>query len=227
MEVIRRNAMAEPFEVKDCALIALATGMEAQNLRELADRIRNIPTGSIYYHFWGGMLRPTFDEPEYQNDFAAWAWRSLHDPHLAERLALIDPTGFKEMEDLRREILDVVEERLDESPYIPWAKTGQRFHFEKSQIVVFDTGQRLQEPHELVKIIPHLSLGSVFYHMIDARRRTDRGRSDFSEWLSSFGDKYKSVVESLSGIDPYFTNLMALRNEVEAVLKKYDWERGE
>ncbi len=217
--------MADPFAVKDCALIALATGIEAQNLRELADRIRSVPAGSIYYHFWGGMLRPTFDEPEYQNDFAAWAWRSLHDPHLAERLALIDPTEFKDIEDLRREILDVIEERLDESEYVPWAKTGQRFHFERSQIVVFDTGHRLHEPRELQAIVPRLSLGSVFYHMIDARRRTERGRSDFCEWLLSFGDTYGKLVDALNSIDPYFTTLADLREELEDVLKKFDWER--
>ncbi len=218
--------MAEPFVVKDCALIALATGMEAQNLRELADRIRNIPAGSIYYHFWGGMLRPTFDEPEYQNDFAAWAWRSLHDPVLAERLALVDPTEFKNIENLRREILDVIEERLDESEYIPWAKTGQRFHFETSQIVVFDTGYRLHEPSELPGIIHRMSLGSVFYHMIDARRRTDRGRSDFCEWLMGFGDRYRSVADALHAIDPYFTTLEDLRGDIEVVLKKHDWQEG-
>ncbi len=37
------------------------------------------------------MLRSSFDVPEYQNDFAAWAWRRLNDSSLVERLAIIDP----------------------------------------------------------------------------------------------------------------------------------------
>jgi len=31
--------MREPFIVKDCTLISIATGEEAQNLRELSDRL--------------------------------------------------------------------------------------------------------------------------------------------------------------------------------------------
>ena len=63
--------MGHPFVIKDCTLIAIATGEEAYNLRELHNQLKTIHPGCIYYHFWGGMLRPSFDEPEYQNDFAA------------------------------------------------------------------------------------------------------------------------------------------------------------
>jgi hypothetical protein len=103
--------MATPFVIKDCTLISIAMGVEAQNLRELSDRIKSIPPGCIYFHFWGGMLRPGFDEPEYQNDFAAWAWRSLHDTRLAERLAIVNPTHYRDIEDLRTELIDVIDER--------------------------------------------------------------------------------------------------------------------
>jgi hypothetical protein len=47
----------DPFGVTDCALIALATGERAQNLRELLDRlVRTRDDGVIYYPFWGGLL---------------------------------------------------------------------------------------------------------------------------------------------------------------------------
>lgn len=62
--------MPDPFAVKDCALIALATGEHAQTLRELREKISTIDAGSISYQFWGGLLRPRFDDPEFQNDFA-------------------------------------------------------------------------------------------------------------------------------------------------------------
>ncbi|GLI34410.1 DUF5752 family protein [Desulforhabdus amnigena] len=212
--------MADPFAVKDCALISIATGKEAQNLRELSDRLETIHPGCIYYHFWGGMLRSSFDEPEYQNDFAAWAWRNLHDTRLAERLAIIDPTHYKDIEDLRRELIDVIEERLAESEFVPWARAGQRFKFIRSQIVVFDTGIRLDHPRGLQERIPKMSLGSIFYHFIDARRRTERGKSDFVEWLQSFGeDAYDELIKRINSVDPYFTTLAALRKELEAVFK--------
>ncbi len=210
--------MGEPFIIKDCTLISIATGEEAQNLRELSDRLQKIHPGCIYYHFWGGMLRSSFDEPEYQNDFAAWSWRSLHDSHLAERLAIIDPTSHKDLENLRRELVDVIEERLAESEYVPWARSGQRFKFIRSQIVVFDTGKRITHPAEMEERIASLSIGSIFYHFIDARRRTERGRSDFVEWLQIFnGGRYGDLIRRINAIDPYFTTLADLRRELATV----------
>jgi hypothetical protein len=212
--------MNEPFIVKDCTLISIATGEEAQNLRELSDRVESIRPGCIYYHFWGGMLRSSFDEPEYMNDFAAWAWRSLHDTRLAERLAIIDPTHYKNIEDLRQELVDVIQERLAESEYVPWAISGQRFKFIRSQIVVFDTGKRITRPSEMAERIAKMSLGSIFYHFIDARRRTESGRSDFVEWLQVFnGGRYSDLVRRVKSIDPYFTTLAELRLELAAVFE--------
>lgn len=207
--------MQHPFAVKDCTLIAIATGEEAHNLRELSDRLKTIHPGCIYYHFWGGMLRPHFYEPEYQNDFAAWAWRSLHDSRLAERLAILDPSHYPDIEDLRHALIDIIEERLSESEWVPWARSGQHFKYIRSQIVVFDTGKRIDRPDEMAAHIDGLANGSVFYHFIDARRRTESGRSDFVEWLQADGDeRYDALIRRINAIDPYFTNLAELRQEL-------------
>lgn len=211
--------MAEPFAVKDCALIALGTGERAQNLRELCDRLQTTHSACIYHHFWGGLLHPRFDNPEYQNDFADWAWHGLRDARLAEKLALVDPSVYANLDDLRRELVEIIEERLDESEFIPWARTNQQFYFVRSQIVVFDTTLRMEEPEMLGKSVTRLSVGSVFYHFIDARRRTKSRRDDFSEWLLGFGDQYAGLVQRLTGIDPYFSSLTELRRELETVFR--------
>jgi hypothetical protein len=146
--------------------------------------VQTIHPGCIYYHFWGGMLRPSFDEPEYQNDFAAWAWRSLHDNILAERLAIIDPGQHRTIDSLRQELLDVIEERLAESELVVWAHPGQRFKFIRSQILVFDT-------------------------------------SDFVEWLAAFDDALcTELIRGISAIDPWFTTLTALRQELAAAFDR-------
>ncbi len=206
--------MPDPFAVKDCALIALATGEHAQTLRELREKIRTIEAGSIYYHFWGGLLRPRFDDPEFQNDFAVWSSRSLHDKTLAERLALIDPTGHESLEDTRKELIDVIEERLEESELLPWMIASSRFYFVRSQIVVFDTGRRIAAVEDMASAIPHMSVGSIFYHFIDARRRTPLGRNDFSAWLMGFGDEHRELLDRIALIDPYFTTLTELRHDI-------------
>ena len=155
--------MAEDFYIMDCALIAISTGERAQNLRELRDRLKTIHPGCIYYHFWGGLLHPHFDDPEFQNDFAVWASNNLHDLKTAEQLSIIDPNVCKDIEDLRKEVIEIIEERLSEAEYVPWTKAGQEFQFTRSQIVIFDTGVCIRDPKELLDIIPTMSLGSIFY----------------------------------------------------------------
>lgn len=203
-----------PFAIKDCALAAIAIGRRAQNLRELRDNLQTIHQGSIYYHFWGGLLRPRFDDPEYNNDFAGWAHHGLHDTRLAERLGVIDPTDFESIEDLRRELIDVIEERLEESELVPWSKSDQQFHFIRSQIFVFDTYKRIESPEELALQVPHMSISSIFYHFIDARRRTKNSVDDFEAWLSGFGDKYCDLYYKIATIDPYFISLSELRQQL-------------
>ncbi len=213
--------MAEPFAVKDCALISIGTGERAQNLRELRDRILTTQPGSIYHHFWGGLLRPSFDDPEYQNDFAAWAGRGLHDTRLAERLSLIDPSEFQDLEALRRELVEVVEERLEETEMVPWAKSDHQFYFVRSQIVVFDTSLRVKDVDGWAALLPRFPVSSIFYHFIDARRRTESRNDDFSEWLLGFGDEHTQLIYRLWAIDPYFSTLSELKSELASILGSY------
>lgn len=209
------------FAVKDCALAAIATGKRAQNLRELRDHLAGIHLGSIYYHFWGVLLRPHFDDPEYNNDFASWARHALHDARLAERLGVIDPSDYPVMETLRQELIEIVEERLEEGEYQTWARPDQQFHFVRALTVSFDTGRRLAQPAELATIVPTLSLGSIFYHFVDARRREPLGVDDFRAWLTQFGDAYAELQARLAEIDPYFISIAELRRQLARLLRKY------
>ena len=213
--------MIDPFAVKDCALIAIATGERANDLRELRDRLETTRPGCIYHHFWGGLLRPSFDDPEYQNDFAVWAYHGLHDRFLAERLALVDPTDFGDLEDLRRELIEIIEERLDENELVAWTAAHQQFQFIRSQIVVFDTRIRISKPEELKELIPQLTVGSVFYHFVDARGRTANKNDDFSEWLMGFGDTYDELLGQIASLDPYFKSLTKLRSQLGDIFKEY------
>ena len=209
------------FNIMDCALIEIATGEKAQNLRELRDNLKRTHPGCLYYHFWGGLLRSSFDDPEFQNDFAIWASRNLHDAKVSEQLSLVDPHFYPNIEDLRTEVVEVIEQRLSELEYIPWVKSGEEFHFIRSQIVVFNTGVYLQEAKGLLNVLPNMTMGSIFYHFIDARRRTPEHKNDFSMWLSDFGAEYGTLIGMLDEIDPYFTTLNELRREILLVISSY------
>jgi hypothetical protein len=220
------NSKVEPFVVKDCALAAIATGMRAQNLRELRDGLLAVHPESINYHFWGGLLQPRFDDSEYNNDFASWARHALHDNKLGERLGVIDPADFHDIEALRQELIDVIETRLDEMEFHPWARRDQQFHFVRAQIVVFDTGKRILRPRDLRAVVPTLSIGSIYYHVIDARRREPQRVDDIRAWLQQFGDQYAVLCDRLAGLDPYFITLTELRRALDTVIAECPFDGG-
>jgi hypothetical protein len=215
------NSEAAVFRIKDCALVAIATGKKAQSLRELKDILIDVDAGSIYYHFWGGLLRPRFDDPEYHNDFAAWARHALHDSVLAERLSVITPTEFQDLEGLRQELVEVIEDRLDEIEIVPWARADEQFAYIRSQIVVFNTHKELRRPRELSSAVPHMSVGSIFYHFIDARRRTEDRIDDFCEWLKGLDGDHDSLCADLMALDPYFSTLVELRDRLSELFGRH------
>jgi hypothetical protein len=209
------------FLINDCALISIATGLKAMTLAELRNNLTIAPLDSIYHHFWGGLLLPRFEEREFNNDFAGWVRHSLRDPVLAERLAAIDPSASGNLEELRHTILDLVEERLDENESAGWIRSNRQFEFLRSQLVVFDSNRRLEKPADLAEQISLLSISSIFYHFIDARRRLDEGCDDFSHWLAGFGDEHQPLCQQLAAIDPYFSSLGQIRTELTVLMKSY------
>lgn len=214
------------FAIKDCALAIIATGRRAQTLRELRDVLRDVHVGCIYHHFWGTLLRPQFSDREYNNDFATWCWHSLHDGTAAERFAVIDPADYSDLEELRHELIEVIDERLDETEAMLFARVDQQFHFSRSVTVVFDTHKRLSHPRELVAALPKMSVGSIFYHFVDARRREPIGKDDFQAWLMGMGPEYQGLVEAVAAIDPYFESLFVLRSRLSETFADFFGRAG-
>jgi hypothetical protein len=212
------STATEPFAVKDCALIAIATGRKVLTLMELLESLAGVSTSSIYHHFWGGLLEPRFEEREYNNDFASWARHALHDPVLAERLAVIDPTRFPDLEGLRQTLIDMIETRIEEDEPRGRQAAIRQFELIRSQIVVFDTGRRLSTPRELAEHVPQMSTGSIFYHFIDARRRLEHD-NDFSAWLATIDSGFEDLCRRLDAIDPFFGSLTQLRDGIAAALQ--------
>lgn len=212
----------EPFEFKDCSLIAISTGFYSQNLAELRDRISQIDIASIYHHFWGTRMRPRFDDPDYNNDFASWAWYALGDKILAERLSVIAPSGSEDFEEIRELLIEVIDERIDEIEIPPTASRENRFYFIKSQMVVFETLYTAENLSELVANLKKVSTGSVFYHFIDGRRRMEVILDDFSTWLKvRYGTEMQGLINELASVDPYFRPLSDLRLELIHTMEKY------
>jgi hypothetical protein len=203
------------FEIKDCVLLSLMSGMPpAFNLRELRDRIAACSSDVLYHHFCETTLVASFDYPDYRNDFAVWASKRLGDKVLAERLGIIDPYSYGSMEELRVEVLDVIDERLGELTMVPWARPGHEFYLMKATTIVFDTGERIHQPEELLRAIRRMSTGSIYFHFLEARRRPPVGCDDFTAWLPAFGSAWQPYIETLKELDFYFSTLSQLKRQL-------------
>jgi len=208
------------FRVFDCAPVFIATGIRAFTLREMTESLHVVHSGSIQHHFWGRLLRPVIEEPEYSNDFAAWMGRELRDKVLAERLSVVYPTDYTDVEELRLGIIDIIEDRLYEDILSHTVTARQPFHFLRSQLVVFDTETRIGDPSELGGAVNGMSEGSIFYHFVEARRRNEKRCDDFSAWLESKAGDYHQLCVDLTAIDPYFSSLGEIRDRLENLLRQ-------
>jgi len=200
------------FIVRDCTLLTRMSGVkEAATLRELRERIAACGENVLYHHFCETLLRPSFDSPDYHNDFAVWTKLNLDDRVLGERLGILDPYYDGSLEALRGTMLDILDERLSELPITPVVSKGNEFYFLEATTVVFETGDIIEEPAQLPAKIANMTNGSIFYHFIEARRRTPACTDDFSEWLSLFGDVGNCYRNTLCSVDFSFLTLAEMR----------------
>jgi len=207
------------FEVKDCALLTRMSSIPAVvSLRDLRDAIARCNESVLYHHFCETLMVPCFDNPDYRNDFAVWANQHLGDKVLAERLGMIDPYLFSNMEQLRFQVLEVIDERLRELPEIPEAAPDSAFHFLEATTIVFDTWLKIEHPRELGSAIQSMTNSSMYFHFLEARRRPPFGFDDFSTWLADWGPRFESTIQRLVSVDFMFLTLAELRLELVSKL---------
>lgn len=209
-----------PFEVKDCTLITRMGGVgTAVNLRELRERISVCPEACLFHHFAETLVRPSFDDPEFRNDFAIWSARYLRDRVLAERLGILNPYKFDSLQQLRETVVEVIDDRLSELPYIPTVRKGDDFLFMQATTVVFDSGVVLESPDDIMSALPEMSNSSVYYHFVEARRRTEERVDDFTAWCKGFGSGCEELVEAFRSVDFYYLTLPELKATLIALLR--------
>ncbi len=212
-----------PFIIQDCALLTRMSGLPtALNLRELRDRIAVCSPDVLYHHFYETTLAPSFDNPEYRNDFAIWIKLYLGDRVLSERLGIIDPWEFKSMDELRGYTLELIDERLSEISTLFSVPQGSEFFFMEATTIVFDTGERIINPHDLAGAIKNMSNGSIYYHFIEARRRQPQRVDDFSSWLMEGGKEWLNYIKAMAAVDFYFSSAGDLREELVQILTKME-----
>lgn len=208
------------FRLYDCSLVREATGEFCSNLRELHGALSRMPDAVLEHHMLRCALEDHFELYEFPNDLARWCWEELGDRVLGERLGLIDPYRLPSLDNLRLELLEVVEDRLWSFAQPLQARPGSELHLVGSQLVSFDTGVRFSSLASLVEALPRVSRRTLFYHVHEGRRRTGGTTDDFTAWLESINAP-ADLVRELRQIDFYFLNLNQLRAALLEVFSRH------
>lgn len=221
-----KSTNIKPFKFMECAVLPLATGIRAQNLSELLSGLSQVPDSSIYFHFWGRMVRPHISESEFNNDFASWVNSSLRDFMLAEALGGINPVKFQNFDNIRAVILNILEKRLENEDFLSWKKSDRDFHFIACKKLMFETEKEAKGLDDFPDAVKNISRESFFYHFIDGRRRSPECKDDFTIWLEQCSDKTAELRKKLKNVDSYLFSLTELQRQVFSIFDNWQSSKG-
>jgi hypothetical protein len=203
------------FEFKQCVSIPKFTGKKAGKLIELKEIIATVSDESLFHHTYQYFLKGHI--LEYTNDFAHWAGESLEESALAEHFSNIDPYNFISINDLRKELLRVIDDYLEGFPEPREAISGDEFYFNETITLTLPVGIRVHNLAQFLIGIKYVDAGSIYYHFYEARMRLGGGIDDFSAWVDGVLGK-KELSDSIRGIDPFMHSIDGIREHiVEAV----------
>lgn len=202
-----------PFVFLACVELRQALDHHALDERELLERVREAPADSIFFHTYGYFLRHRPFTTAYGNDFARWAAVELQDLVLAERLAVVDPFAFPTPDDLRAELVGILDDHVGHAAMPARVPFARGFHFQRSHIVEVPLGRRATTLREFNDALATVDASAIYLHMVDARLRRGRPAGDFAEWLrTALG--MPALAERIARIDAYLTTLERVRGRV-------------
>jgi hypothetical protein len=207
--------LIEPFEFRQCINIVKSTGKHARNIRELKDCLATVSEDCIFHHTYQFFLKVHM--LDYTNDFAFWAGECLEERALSEQLSNIDPYDFKDVNDLRNELLKVIHAYLETFPEPREALLGKNFYFNETVTLIFPEGIRAKNLAEFLTAIKHVDADSIYYHFYEARIRLGGGVDDFSRWIEDVFGKTQ-LAEKIRTIDPFMHSIEGIREHlIEAI----------
>ncbi len=201
------------FEFVACSELVQILGLRADDERELAEILGEVSLDCVHYHTHGHFLRHGFVGAPYPNDFATWAAIQVRDRVLGERLGVVSPLDFPSLEDLREEILTIIDDHLAHLSIVPRVIFGEPFDFIQSRIVGVPTGVTAKTLEEFRAGLATIQPSAIYFHTIEAPRRLARPETDFAVWLHE-GLGRPRLAAALNRVDPYAGSLERLRTEL-------------
>ncbi|MFB3816452.1 MAG: DUF5752 family protein [Candidatus Methylomirabilales bacterium] len=207
----RRLRLGEgPFRFVACLELREFVGVRAENERQLAERMDEVPLDSIYYHTHAFFLRHRFLAGAYPNDFATWVAGQVRDQVLGERLAMVDPAEYASLQALREELVAVIDDHLRTLQYVPGVIYGEAFDFIQSRMVEVPTDIEVRTLQEFRDVLLDVDASAIYFHLVEARMRLGRGQNDFAAWLDR-GLGLPALAARVQAVYPYSGSLERTR----------------
>ena len=220
-EVLART----PFRFLGCIELREILGVRARDERELMELIEQVPASSIYYHTHSIFLRHHRVPGAYPNDFANWVAGQVGDQVLGERLAVIDPFEFPDLEQLREELVSDIAEHISALHPVPRVVFGEPFFFVQSHVAEVPLDIEVRSLAEFHRAVQAVDASSIYFHMLEARVRRGKRHGDFVEWLEeALG--LTTQAEQVARINPYLGGLERIRSEILRVLEAMSGEEA-
>jgi hypothetical protein len=213
-----------PFLFTGCWELRQMLGRSARDERQLLEAIEEVPLDSIYYHTHGFFLRHKYIAGPYPNDFATWAAIQVRDRVLGEKLGVLDPYEFKDVESLRSAIVTILEEHLSRLQIIPRVIYEEPFHFMQSRIITVSTGLESLTLTEFREMLASADASVIYYHTFEAILRLGRRKGDFAIWIEEQLD-LPELAGKITRLDPYMTSLESIRHRIIKLCDEF-LERG-
>ena len=208
------------FRFIGCSEIQEIIGKQAEDERELAELLEEVPLDSVYYHTHSFFLRHRFIERTYPNDFAEWVDEQVRDHVLAERLSVLDPFDFKSLEALREELISIIDDHLTGMTTVPRTEFGTPFFFNRSRILEVPTGIEVRTLGEFRDAIADVDVSALYFHVFEAHLRLQRDENDFSAWIRG-GLKLPELADRMKALNPYLGSLERLRSSLLTMCDDY------
>lgn len=215
---IKKQSVADmAFDFRDAVRVLKATGKKAETLRELRDLIATVSDESIFHHTYqyfskGHIL-------EYTNDFAHWAGESLEEGALAELLSNIDPYSFPTVNEVRGELLRVIDYFIENFPETRKVMPGDEFYFAETISFIFPVGIKARNLAEFLMALKYIDAESIYYHFFEARMRLGQAVDDFSKWVEDVIGS-KELADKIQSIDPFMHNIEGIREHLIEILEE-------
>jgi hypothetical protein len=201
-----------PFTFVGCIELREILGSRARDERELMEELEQAPLGAVYYHTHSVFLRHPQTTRPFPNDFANWEASQIRDQVLAERLGMVDPFQVASLDDLREEMVDVIDDHVSRLHPVPRIVFGDPFVFVQSHVIEVPTAREARTLAEFRDCLAQVDASAIYLHALHARIRRGVRGGDFAHWVTNTLGM-TALGEAMAGINPYLGGLEEMRRQ--------------